>query len=56
METDSSEVTAFGRIDNLFDSDPPALYATGQQPTQTNNALYDTVGRSFSVGLRFKFK
>jgi hypothetical protein len=56
METDSSEVTAFGRIDNLFDSDPPALYATGQQPTQTNNSLYDTVGRSFSVGLRFKFK
>lgn len=56
METDSSEVTAFGRIDNLFDSDPPALYATGQQPTQTNNALFDTVGRSFSIGLRFKFK
>jgi len=56
METDSSEVTAFGRIDNLFDSDPPALYNTGQQPTQTDNALFDTVGRSFSIGLRFKFK
>jgi len=56
METDSSEVTAFGRVDNLFDTDPPILYATGQQPQQSNYALYDTVGRSFSVGLRFKFK
>lgn len=56
METDNAEVTAFGRVDNLLNSDPPVLYATGQQPTQTNNALYDTVGRSYSFGLRFKLK
>ncbi|NBB52820.1 TonB-dependent receptor [Rhizobium sp. CRIBSB] len=55
-ESDTAEITAFGRVDNLFDSDPPVLYATGQQPTQTNNALYDTVGRYYSFGLRFKFK
>ena len=56
MDTGSSEVTAFGRVDNLFDTDPPVLYATGQQPQQSNYGLYDVIGRSFSVGLRFKFK
>lgn len=55
MDTDDGELTLFGRIDNLLDSDPPILYDTGQQPSATNASLYDVEGRNFAVGLRFKF-
>ena len=51
---DRYEMNLFARVDNLLDTDPAVQYSTGQQPSSTNNALYDTVGRSFAIGLRFK--
>ena len=40
-------------INNLFDQDPPNDIPSSFGPT--NNVLYDVVGRSFKIGVRFGF-
>ncbi|WP_315760963.1 TonB-dependent receptor plug domain-containing protein [Sphingomonas sp. Y38-1Y] len=45
----TEEVTAYFKVDNLFDEDP-AL-----SPFFSNPALYDALGRTYRVGVRFKF-
>ncbi len=52
----SGTVELFGNINNLFDKKPPLI--PGITPTvnlPTNLAMYDTVGRAFTMGARFKF-
>jgi outer membrane receptor protein involved in Fe transport len=46
----------FMTVNNLFDKDPPKIgsyFFYGVLPT--NYTLYDTVGRNFTMGLRFKY-
>ncbi|WP_160738138.1 TonB-dependent receptor domain-containing protein [Altericroceibacterium indicum] len=43
----------FGVINNLFDKDPPVDLPSSFGPT--NNVLYDVVGRTYKVGVRFKY-
>ena len=48
----------FGVIDNLFDRDPPIATGTGfggQANGGTNAVFFDTMGRSFRVGVRTTF-
>jgi outer membrane receptor protein involved in Fe transport len=40
--------TLFGRVNNVFDEDPPLI-------TTTYNAHYDVVGRYYTLGARAKF-
>ena len=42
----------FGTIQNLTDKDPPI---TGVGGYGTTRALYDTIGRQYTAGIRFKF-
>ena len=44
----------YGKINNLFDADPPLDPFIFLAPTETNAALYDVVGRSFQLGVRIK--
>jgi outer membrane receptor protein involved in Fe transport len=47
---------SFLTVNNLFDKDPPnigSFFFYGVLPT--NYTLYDTVGRNFTMGLRFKY-
>lgn len=49
-------VQVFSTINNLLDTKPPLI--PGITPTvnlPTNLAVFDTVGRAFTVGMRFKF-
>jgi outer membrane receptor protein involved in Fe transport len=46
---------AFAVVDNLFDRDPPIVPSTFIVALATNPVLYDVVGRTASVGLRFKY-
>ena len=48
-----SKVEIFGVINNLFDRDPPNALPSSFGPT--NNVLYDVVGRTYKVGVRFDF-
>ncbi len=42
----------FGVVNNVFDKDPP-LFPVSASPT--NPTLYDTAGRAYKVGVRFKY-
>ncbi len=49
---DDGRVALFGNIRNLFDKDPPI---TGTGGYGTSRALYDTIGRIYTAGIRFQF-
>jgi hypothetical protein len=50
------KVDAFFTVNNLFDQQPPLIPgAIPGENLPTIISLYDTVGRSFTVGARFKF-
>ena len=54
-------IQVFGTIDNLFNIDPPNVAATpsrGQTAyyfTPVRGDVFDTIGRSYRVGVRFRF-
>jgi outer membrane receptor protein involved in Fe transport len=51
----TSHFRLYGKINNLFDRDPP-VRTNGIIQAQTNGSgYYDLVGRSFAVGLRFNY-
>lgn len=52
IENDDNRVALFGSIQNLFNKTPPI---TGVGGYGTTRALYDTLGRMFTAGVRFKF-
>lgn len=48
----------FFKIDNLFNLDPPKVATAGINPylvRATNSALYDLLGRTYRLGVRFSF-
>jgi outer membrane receptor protein involved in Fe transport len=52
------DVSLFGAINNLMDTNPPLIPSGavgGASETATNPVFYDVIGRSFKVGVRFKF-
>lgn len=56
MPAASGHVEFFGTVNNLFDKNPPLIPGTIPGVNiATNFALYDTVGRTFTGGVRFKF-
>ena len=59
MRNGSRDFTVFGVIDNLLDKDPPAgsfilLSGLGTSPSSSFNP-YDTIGRTFKLGVRFNY-
>ena len=54
-EEGGRQVQVYGAINNLFDKAPPLVGATFQAPFFTNNALYDVVGRYFTLGVRARY-
>lgn len=44
----------FGSITNLFDKDPPIVVMGNVFGLETNAATYDTFGRRFMIGVRFR--
>ena len=51
FEVGGSELELYGVINNLFDQDPP-LAPNG---IATNAVMFDTIGRTYRMGLRFKY-
>lgn len=50
------KVELYGVVRNLFDKDPPVDPSNFfLAPLATNPILYDVIGRTFTVGLRFKY-
>jgi iron complex outermembrane receptor protein len=45
----------YANVRNLLDKDPPLDPANFVFPLYSNAVLYDTIGRTFSVGARFKY-
>jgi outer membrane receptor protein involved in Fe transport len=52
IKTGSRSVQLFGAINNLFDKDPPVAPSSFGP---TNNVLYDVIGRTYRVGVRFSY-
>ncbi|MGZ3364089.1 MAG: TonB-dependent receptor plug domain-containing protein [Caulobacteraceae bacterium] len=52
IQGDRMRLQAFAVINNLFDTNPPWELGTG---AGTNGQFYDTIGRTYQAGLRFKF-
>ncbi len=53
----SSTLQLYGVVNNLFDKAPPlapAYVALSSAPVQTNQSLYDVLGRRFTVGLKLQ--
>ena len=53
FERAGQKVELFGVVNNLFDKDPP-----NQLPSSggvTNTVIYDVLGRSYKMGIRFQF-
>ncbi len=52
LKSGSRSLQVFGVINNLFDRDPPPAPSSFGP---TNNVLYDVLGRTYRVGLRFSY-
>ncbi|QTH20944.1 TonB-dependent receptor [Rhizorhabdus wittichii] len=55
--THGTEMQIFGVVQNLFDKDPAVSVATSGNAftsTGTNASFFDTIGRQFRVGVRFR--
>ncbi|MGH6909882.1 MAG: TonB-dependent receptor domain-containing protein, partial [Phenylobacterium sp.] len=52
-DSDAGRLEAFGRVNNVFDRDPPII-PNPDSLFATNSALYDTIGRTFLLGVRFR--
>ncbi len=52
-DTQAGRLEVFGRASNIFDRDPP-IVPNPDSLFATNSALYDTVGRTFQLGVRFR--
>lgn len=50
----NKNVTTFFKVDNLFDRDPEPMPQTNTG-LDINPALYETLGRTYRVGVRFRF-
>jgi iron complex outermembrane recepter protein len=48
------ELQLYAVVNNLLDRDPPIVVSTFISPQATNPALYDVIGRTFVVGIRFR--
>jgi len=46
---------AFFHVSNVFNRDPPLVPGTALFSPETNPALYDVIGRMFSLGIKVKF-
>jgi iron complex outermembrane recepter protein len=58
LDFSSGSAEIFGSVTNLFNRDPPlipAYSAFTAAPAQTNAALYDLLGRRFTVGFKVDF-
>jgi len=49
-------IQVYGSVNNLFDKDPPVDPSSFFEPIATNPALYDVIGRYFTLGVRYSFK
>lgn len=47
-------VALFGKIENLFDRDPPITTSSLISPQAASSVLFDVRGRYFSMGARFR--
>lgn len=52
---DGGILTGFFKVENLFDRDPELFAASTIAPLHTNTQLYDAIGRSIRVGVRYEF-
>jgi outer membrane receptor protein involved in Fe transport len=53
----SSTLQLYGVINNIFDKAPPlapSYVGLSSSPIQTNQSLYDVLGRRFTVGLKLQ--
>jgi outer membrane receptor protein involved in Fe transport len=56
VNRDGRNVQLYGVVKNLFDKDPPVDPSNFfLSPLATNPILYDVIGRTFTVGVRFKY-
>jgi outer membrane receptor protein involved in Fe transport len=51
----SKNIELYGKIDNVFDSDPPVLPNAIVQPSVANSQMYDKIGRYYVGGMRLRF-
>ena len=54
-DLDSGRVVLFGKVDNVFDTPPELVAENANSNRGTNVSLYDTIGRSFRLGVRFSY-
>jgi outer membrane receptor protein involved in Fe transport len=54
-EDEDRAATLFARVENLFDVDPVIIGGAGLSSLQANPALYDTIGRRYRAGIRFRY-
>jgi outer membrane receptor protein involved in Fe transport len=53
----STTVQLYGVVNNIFDKAPPlapSYVGLSSAPIQTNQSLYDVLGRRFTVGLKLQ--
>ncbi len=51
----TNAIEIYGKVDNLFDNDPPILPNNIIQPTVANSQMYDKIGRYYVIGARLRF-
>lgn len=57
VKVGGKDLQLFGTINNLLDTDPPMIpsgVVGFANETSTNPAFYDVIGRTFTLGIRFK--
>jgi iron complex outermembrane recepter protein len=51
----TTKIQVYGKVNNVFDKDPPVAVSTVQNLPPANTRLYDTFGRTFATGVRMSF-
>ena len=55
LELSGHRVSVYGVVNNVLNQDPPLDPGLFVYATSTNPMLYDVFGRSYTLGLRYKF-
>lgn len=55
IDNGSQQAEIWVKVENLLDSAPPIFYASSQQPPPTNTAMFDALGRRYSIGVKYAF-
>ena len=55
IDNGSQQAEIWVKVENVLDTAPPIFYEGSQQPPATDTAMFDALGRRYSIGVKYAF-